>query len=110
MSMADVSLRLLVLKTHRLAAVREFYELLGVGFREERHGKGPLHFSSHLRDLGELVLEIYPLKEDETPDVSLRLGFAVLDANRIIQKNGSEWHFHPAETAGRSVRLSRGAS
>ncbi|MDF1663390.1 MAG: hypothetical protein P1V97_16580, partial [Planctomycetota bacterium] len=62
-------LSLLVLKTKQMLELKEFYERLGLQFVEEKHGRGPLHFAA---TLGSLVLEIYPLSDEESTDVSLR--------------------------------------
>ena len=52
---------LVVLYSDKLEEVKEFYELLGLKFQKEKHGKGPEHFAC---DLGEVVLEIYPAATD----------------------------------------------
>lgn len=72
--MTDVSLRLLVLKTHNALEVVAFYESLGLTFTEEHHGKGPLH---HSAPLGDGIMEIYPLPDDQSVDATTRLGFAI---------------------------------
>jgi hypothetical protein len=61
----DVSLKLLVLKTRDVSTVVAFYRLLGFTFSEEQHGKGPLH---HSAPLGDGIIEIYPLPDDQTVD------------------------------------------
>lgn len=80
--MADVSLRLLVLKTHDIAPVVEFYQSLGLTFAEERHGQGPLHYSA---PLGDGVFEIYPLSDNQTVDATTRLGFAIADPDAFVE-------------------------
>jgi lactoylglutathione lyase len=67
-------LSLLVLKTHDVERLVTFYGLLGLAFDAEQHGKGPIHFAAQL---GELVLEIYPLDQRQAVDVTTRVGFAV---------------------------------
>src|SRR5437588_8514311 len=98
--MADVSLRLLVLKTHQVDRVRAFYEALGIAFTEEQHGKGPIHFAGRV---GDVVIEVYPLPDDGTPvDSSTRLGFTVDDLVSVIQALhgiGTEIVTQPRETA-----------
>ena len=79
--MIKVSLRLLVLKTHNLPVVVSFYQSLGLTFTEERHGKGPLHYSA---PLGDAIIEIYPLPEDQVVDSSTRLGFAIIDPDAAV--------------------------
>ena len=72
------SLRLIVLRSPKLDTLRSFYELLGMSFTEEKHGKAPRHFAA---TLGELVLELYP-GADESP---VRLGFCVANLDEIVQ-------------------------
>ncbi|WP_442510260.1 VOC family protein [Novipirellula sp. SH528] len=79
--MADVSLRLLVLKTHDVASVCAFYGSLGLTFTEEQHGKGPLH---HSAPLGDGIIEIYPLPDDQSVDSTTRLGFAIADPDTAV--------------------------
>jgi len=78
---ADISLRLLVLKTHDVSGAVGFYQSLGFTFTEERHGKGPLH---HSAPLGDGIIEIYPLSDDQTVDSSTRLGFAIADLDSVV--------------------------
>jgi lactoylglutathione lyase len=78
----DISLSLLVLKTHQSSALRQFYEALGVSFVEERHGSGPRHFAGRV---GGVVLEIYPLAEGAPVDASLRLGFSVMSLRELVE-------------------------
>ncbi len=81
--MAGVSLRLLVLKTRQLDRLRAFYRALGVELAEEKHGGGPVHYAGQV---GEAVLEIYPLPdESNTADTTTRLGFAVEKLTEVIQ-------------------------
>src|SRR5262249_11404255 len=79
----EAKLNLLVLKTHDLPRLRNFYAALGLAFVEEQHGKGPVHFTARC---GDLVLELYPLPEDAgVPDATIRLGFAVADLEATLQ-------------------------
>ena len=72
------SLRVIVLRSPNLEDLKIFYELLGLHFTEEKHGKGPRHISA---TLGDLVLELYP-----GADQSLtRLGFSVPNVDQIVQ-------------------------
>ncbi|KAF0247133.1 MAG: Glyoxalase/bleomycin resistance [Planctomycetota bacterium] len=72
---------LVVVRTHRLEDVCDFYRALGFDFQEEQHGKGPVHFSAAA---GPAVLEIYPLPEGASVDASLRLGFFVDDVTAAV--------------------------
>ena len=79
--MADVSLKLLVLKTHDVDAVCRFYQSLGLTFTEERHDSGPLHYSA---PLGDGLIEIYPMPFDQAVDATTRLGFAIVDPDAAV--------------------------
>jgi predicted enzyme related to lactoylglutathione lyase len=81
--MGTVTLSLLVLKTVRLDAVRQFYEALGMRFVEEQHGSGPVHFAA---TVGAVVVEIYPLTGGATADTSTRLGFDVGDLGPTLTR------------------------
>src|SRR4051812_43595521 len=81
--MADVSLTLLVLKTHQVEQLRRFYQTLGVHFTEEQHGTGPVHFSGQA---GAVLIEVYPLPDNGAPvDASTRLGFVVENLVEVVQ-------------------------
>jgi lactoylglutathione lyase len=72
-AMVSLRLNLVLIYTADRARSRAFYELLGLEFTEEQHGRGPPHDAAQL---GDLTFEIYPLE----PGVSVgavRLGFAV---------------------------------
>ena len=80
--MADVSLTLLVLKSRQVDRGRTFYEALGIAFTEERHGTGPRH---HAGRIGDVVMEVYPLPDDGTADITTRLGFTVENLAEVVQ-------------------------
>ena len=79
-----MKLSLLVIRTHDLLRVKEFYELLGLTFKEEKHGKGPKHFAAILDD--GLVFEIYPIKDPEQNPDKVRLGFKIKYLYKLINK------------------------
>lgn len=66
------SFNLLVLRCNDIHKTKHFYEQLGLTFKKEQHGKGPVHFSS--LSLG-FVLELYP-SSPTTPTDQTRLGFS----------------------------------
>lgn len=68
-------LTLLVLYVGDVDRSREFYELLGLRFVEERHGDGPVHYAAELPT--GVVLEIYSAGEKAV--TRARLGFVVRD-------------------------------
>jgi predicted enzyme related to lactoylglutathione lyase len=77
-----MQLSLLVLKTDQIERVRDFYAGLGLQFRKERHGTGPVHFAA---EAGGIVLEIYPLPPSVAQaDATTRLGFRVGALDPII--------------------------
>jgi predicted enzyme related to lactoylglutathione lyase len=93
-TVSDIKLNLLVLKTHQLDRLSEFYTALGLSFAEERHGDGPQHLAARV---GDLVLELYPLQKGEA-DASTRLGFAVPDLDAVLARLGEAVVGGPRET------------
>lgn len=110
------SLRLIVLRSPKLDLLKAFYETLGVAFKEEKHGKGPKHYSALLK---EVVLELYPAELGESS--SMRLGLAVAHLDKIVQSlrasgftitqipRKSEWGYQAValDPDGRSVELTQ---
>ncbi|HEY9046474.1 MAG TPA: VOC family protein [Ohtaekwangia sp.] len=76
-------INLIVIKTSDIAATARFYESLGIHFEHHRHGQGPLHYAAVL---DQVVFEIYPLKESEVADSTLRLGFTVSNLEQLIEE------------------------
>ena len=95
--MANPELNLLVLKTSRLEELCAFYKALGIDLKEEKHGRGPTHYSGQL---GSTLLELYSgNKEVLSNDV--RLGFTVPDLERTLaelSKQGSKVVSPPRST------------
>ena len=76
---------LLVIKTNQPEKQKTFYENFGLIFQKEKHGKGPEHFSTEIKEQ-DFVFEIYPLPKSQTiPDTTTRLGFRVDDLEKTIQ-------------------------
>jgi catechol 2,3-dioxygenase-like lactoylglutathione lyase family enzyme len=99
--MNGIKLNLVVLKTHRLDVLRDFYSALGFLFIEERHGEGPPHFAAHV---GDVIFELYTLPESCAVDSTTRLGFAVPDLDAVVAKLGAAVVSGQHETAwGRSA-------
>jgi predicted enzyme related to lactoylglutathione lyase len=75
---SEISLSSLVLRTTRIDACLEFYRKLGLAFIEEKHGKGPVHYSSSSSGV---LIEIYPEPQKNVTEnasgSSIRLGFTV---------------------------------
>jgi lactoylglutathione lyase len=79
-----MEVNLIVIRTKQPKELSVFYNQIGIDFDYHRHGKGSWHYSSKM---GQLVFEIYPLlKNQETADNSLRLGFEVENLDELIQK------------------------
>lgn len=56
----------------------------GITFEHHRRGNCPYHYSGHI---GPARLEIYPMaREQERPDITLRLGLALDAFDEIIDK------------------------
>lgn len=81
------SFSLLVIKTHQRETLCRFYETMGITFTEEQHGKGPLH---SVGQMGEMVMEIYPLHPDATTDTTTRLGFQVESLDAVLETLSAE--------------------
>lgn len=79
--MTSPRLNLLVIRSEESARTIGFYELLGLCFQEEQHGKGPVHWAA---EFGGLVMEIYPAKLPNDVDRTTRLGFEVDEIESIL--------------------------
>lgn len=78
-------LNLVVIRVKDLDAARLFYEAMGVTFDLHKHGRGAEHLTSEMGE-GAPLLEIYPLRDGQTPTTSVRLGFRVHAIDSCIQK------------------------
>jgi len=99
------SLNLLCLRASDPKRLVDFYEKLGLSFRKEKHGSGPVH---HACELGGSVFEIYPLANGQSPTASTRIGFCVPSIDDAIKHfdAGSELLSAPKDTQyGRKVIL-----
>ncbi|HZV00744.1 MAG TPA: VOC family protein [Planctomycetota bacterium] len=76
---------LIVLRARDVERTLEFYRALGLKFVEEKHGSGPVHFSS---TLGSTVVEVYPARSGPEPDRrapgATMLGFAVESLDVVL--------------------------
>lgn len=90
------TINLIVLRAALPKTLAQFYEGLGCKFEREQHGNGPEHFSANL---GGLVLEIYPRKDDDPGTSSLRLGFIVSDLDAVLAATGARILRPPALTS-----------
>jgi predicted enzyme related to lactoylglutathione lyase len=112
-------LSLVVIKTNQLESLRVFYSELGLQFQEEKHGNGPVHFSTAIENT---VLEIYPLpKSVSIVDTTTRLGFSVENLDEIFERlkqsgvqvvaepKGTEWGYSAVvkDPDGRAIELTQ---
>jgi len=67
-----MKLKLLVIRCKDINKSRQFYEQLGCEFKEEKHEKGPVHYSSEREGF---VFELYPAQKIEIDNT--RLGFEI---------------------------------
>jgi len=70
-----------------MQAAASFYASLGMHFEHHRHGQGPFHYAAKIE---EVVFEIYPLKDDEVADSTVRLGFTVNALDSFVKKLQTE--------------------
>ncbi|ALG86336.1 VOC family protein [Gordonia phthalatica] len=73
-------LNLIVLYVADIDSSRNFYAALGLPFTQEKHGAGPIHYSTELP--GGAVLELYP--RGGSASSRARLGFTVTDLPAAI--------------------------
>ncbi len=114
-----MQLSLVVIRTHQPERVKGFYEALGLQFREEKHGRGPIHFSARV---GQTVFEVYPLPKSVEPvDATTRLGFTIEQLDETIRRmkaagvpitaepQQTEWGYGAVvkDPDGRSVELNQ---
>ncbi len=66
-----MNLSLLVIRAKDLEENLKFYSQLCMVFKKEKHGAGPVHYSSTFSGM---VFEIYPCRDKESP-TNNRLGF-----------------------------------
>ena len=100
-----ISINLLVLRCKDIDLTRHFYQQLGFGFIEEKHGKGPVHYACNN---GGFVLELYPTAEGQSPD-NVRVGFLTDDLvtlnGDLLNGPGVKVVKPPAATADRIVMV-----
>lgn len=76
-------LNLIVLRSPEPDRSVAFYQLLGIGFEQEQHGTGPVHWAA---ETGGVVLEVYPAKSVDEVRGSTRLGFEVDDIGSLVER------------------------
>ena len=73
---------LIVLRSTDIDRASEFYSTMGLLFQKHSHGDGPEHYCSQVNGI---VFELYPLKKNQTPTTSARVGFSVDDVDSVVQ-------------------------
>ena len=81
-SVSGIGLSLVVIYVADLAQSKQFYEVLGLVFEEEQHGKGPRHLAC---DMSGIVFEIYPCSATMPATNAVRLGFRVTSVDEAIE-------------------------
>jgi len=76
-------LRLLVLRSAKTEEILACYTAIGLSFKQEQHGTGPLH---HSAQIGATVFELYPLGSQDAADTTTRLGFAVDELDKTLDR------------------------
>ena len=79
---SGIGLSLVVIYVADLAQSKQFYEVLGLVFEEEQHGKGPWHLAC---DMSGIVFEIYPCSATMPATNAVRLGFRVTSVDEAIE-------------------------
>jgi len=74
-------LNLIVIRSLEPIRAVDFYQMLGIGFQEEQHGSGPVHWAANVDGL---VLEVYPAKSADEVDRTTRLGFDVENVASLL--------------------------
>lgn len=79
-------------------ATASFYAQFGITFQSEKHGAGPVHYSSESK---EMTVEFYPAAGHAQRKDEVMLGFEIADtdeAERIAMNNNFEILEPPKET------------
>lgn len=64
----------MVIRVADIERSKNFYAGLGLSFRQEQHGDGPVHYASEVNGV---VIELYPASRNSPVSTSIRLGFSV---------------------------------
>jgi len=92
-------LKLIVIRTGNLERLAKFYQGLGLSLEYHKHGKSPYHYSGNI---GETVLEIYPLAKGQADvDTHFRIGLGVDHFDEIIASlklDNATFIMDPADT------------
>ncbi len=81
--MPEVTLNLVMSRSAHLECSASFYRVLGLSFQKHRHGRGPEHLTC---ELGPVVFEIYPRKDDSDSTSSTHIGFRVPSVDAAVEQ------------------------
>ncbi|VAW72192.1 hypothetical protein MNBD_GAMMA12-2067 [hydrothermal vent metagenome] len=73
-----MKLKLLVIRCRNIEISKEFYSVLGIDFKKEKHDVGPTHYSAEFNDV---VFELYPANSGEIDKT--RLGLEVPGLSKL---------------------------
>lgn len=76
-------LNLVVIRSADIERSLQFYKLLGLDFKQHRHGKGPEHYAC---ELGTVVFEIYPQASESQNTTATRIGFQVNSLDSLFAR------------------------
>ena len=79
--MNQIALNLIVIRVKDLIRSKKFYEILGISFLYEQHGKGEKHLSATLSGI---VFEIYP-SSNNIDTCFLGFGFRASSVDKAIE-------------------------
>jgi predicted enzyme related to lactoylglutathione lyase len=79
--MTTPRVNLLVIRSEAPIQTVGFYELLGLRFEEEQHGKGPIHWAA---EVDGAVMEIYPAHSPDQIGEATRIGFEVDGVESVL--------------------------
>ena len=74
---------LLVLRAKNPEHLAKEWAAFGMDFSRESHGDGPTHF---VCNVGDLIFEIYPLADGQSPTTSVRVGLRVDDLASLLME------------------------
>ena len=76
-----LNLNLIVLRVKDIDASARFYAALGITFKREQHGRGPIHLTG---EAGQVLLELYPAGQGACSE-AVRLGFSVCSLEGMLE-------------------------
>jgi len=78
-----MKLNLVVIKSKNIAALIDFYSVLGCHFQKHKHGKGSEHYAYEHNGV---VFEIYPQENEVGSTTGTRIGFQVDSIEEVVNR------------------------